>query len=107
MPYTKEGIGYQNTDTSYEATSPIKDKLILREKIYNYMVDTIVERKIHIGLSGTQIANCLNLSVLTVRPRLTELKDQRKIFPQSNRYKNPNGKTEIMYGFDEENPNEE
>ena len=50
MPYTKEGIGYQNTDTSYEAMSPIKDKLILRQKIYNYMVDTIVERKIHTGL---------------------------------------------------------
>lgn len=107
MPYTKEGIGYQNTDTSYEATSPIKDKLILREKIYNYMVDTIVERKIHIGLSGTQLANVLNLEVTTVRPRLTELKDLKRIFPQSNRYKNSNGKTEIMYGFDEENPNEE
>ena len=37
MPYTKEGIGYQNTDTSYEAMSPIKDKLILRQKIYNYI----------------------------------------------------------------------
>lgn len=107
MPYTKEGIGYQNTDTSYEATTPTKDKLLIREKIYNYMVDTIVERKIHIGLSGTQLAKVLNLEVTTVRPRLTELKNSFRIFPQSNRYKNPNGKNEIMYGFDEENPNEE
>ena len=49
------------------------------------------------GLIGSELADILKVSILTIRPRTTELKLQGLIIDTEKDRKNENGKPEIIY----------
>ena len=67
MPYTTEGTGYQPTDTSHAAAkSAGASSTIYRIKV----LEALRERG---AMTGDELAEALAISILTIRPRLTEL----------------------------------
>jgi DNA-binding transcriptional ArsR family regulator len=67
MPYTKEGTGYQNTDTS-KAAMPTSPSTIRAD------VMLTLRRSLE-PLSVEAVAEDLSKPLVSVRPRLTELKN--------------------------------
>ena len=49
------------------------------------------------GLTGSELSNLTKVSILTIRPRTTELKAQGLIVDSEETKKNENGKSEIVY----------
>lgn len=49
------------------------------------------------GLTGSELSNLTKVSILTIRPRTTELKLQGLIIDSESTKKNENGKPEIIY----------
>ena len=49
------------------------------------------------GLIGSELSDILKVSILTIRPRTTELKAQGLILDSEKSKKNDNGKPEIIY----------
>ena len=49
------------------------------------------------GLTGSELSNLTKVSILTIRPRTTELKAQGLILDSEETKKNENGKSEIVY----------
>ena len=88
MPYDHEGIGYQDTDTSYAA----RPNDIARRR-----------RQVLDGLSALRDATCdelahaLGITTLSVRPRLTELRDDGLIEDTGHRRALDSGKNGIVW----------
>ena len=69
MPYTKEKIGYQKNDASKEAASFNKNgKITIREQV----LELFRERK---ELTAEQVSQIMNRAEISVKPRITELKN--------------------------------
>jgi predicted HTH transcriptional regulator len=69
MPYTDEKIGYQNNNASKEAASfNSKGKITIREQV----LELFRERK---ELSAEQVSEIMNRAEISVKPRITELKN--------------------------------
>ena len=92
MPYTQDGIGYQKTDTSRAAArSNYPGKLTARDRVLQLL------QKIPLSMSSHEIAEVLNLPEVTVRPRLSELKNDNKIVDSGERGETPWGKKCIKW----------
>jgi predicted ArsR family transcriptional regulator len=92
MGYTNEGIGYQNRDTSLKAASYDKNgKLSLREKAYKVIKQSLLP------ISADQVADKLQKSFISVRPRITELVNEGRIRDSGKRGKSLWGKTCILW----------
>ena len=92
MGYTSEGIGYQSRDTSLEAASYDKGgKMSLREKAYK-----VIEQSL-IPMSADHVADELQKSFISVRPRITELVNEGRIRDSGDRGKSRWGKTCILW----------
>lgn len=71
MPYTDNGTGYQNTDTSRSAAvSGEGRKLTLRDQVHDVLRRSIVP------LTTQDIAEILHRPYASVQPRLSELQDE-------------------------------
>lgn len=69
MPYTDEKIGYQKNDASKEAANFNKNgKITIREQV----LELFRERK---ELTAEQVAQIMNRAEISVKPRITELKN--------------------------------
>lgn len=76
--------GYKEHSTSKEAATKIASRSRqLREKT----LDTI-KRKSSYGATPEEVAEILNESILSIRPRFTELKIMKLIFDSGERRKN-------------------
>jgi len=74
MPYTEEKIGYQKTDTSEAAArSNYKGKMNIRDRVLQLL------QKVPMPLTSHECAEFLAIPEVSVRPRLTELKNAGKI----------------------------
>lgn len=92
MGYTNEGIGYQDRDTSLEAALYDKSgKLSLREKSYK------VIKKSLLPMSADQVADELQKSFISIRPRITELFNEGRIRDSGKRGKSQWGKACILW----------
>ena len=92
MPYTQDGIGYQKTDTSRAAArSNYPGKLTARDRVLQLL------QKMPLSMSSHEIAEGLNLPEVTVRPRLSELKNDNKIVDSGERGETPWGKKCIKW----------
>lgn len=97
MGYTEEGFGYQSRETSYSAAVSDKDKkLTLREQVYRALLLSKV------AMSADQIADKLNRSFISIRPRVTELANDKKIRDSGHRGKTNFGKTCILWEINKE-----
>ena len=92
MGYNAQGIGYQNTDTSFEAAqNEIENKLTLRQQVLNLLL------KSSAPLSSYAIADKLNKPFISVQPRVTELANGLLIRDSGKRGKTKYNKSCILW----------
>tara|TARA_R100000656_G_scaffold32139_1_gene27903 strand:+ start:161 stop:499 length:339 start_codon:yes stop_codon:yes gene_type:complete len=92
MGYNIEGIGYQNTDTSFKAAhDEIEKKLTLRQQVLNVLLASSVP------LSADEIADKLNKHFISIRPRVTELANKLLIKDSGKRGKTQWNKSCILW----------
>ena len=92
MGYTEKGIGYQHRDTSFAAADDSNGKKVtLREQVYKLLTQA------PIPLSAEQIASMLERPDVSVKPRLSELSNERRVKDSGNRGKTQWGKACILW----------
>lgn len=85
--------GHRGVDTSIAAAEAVKDRAkILREKCFAY-----VKRWGMTGCTADECAAALNESVLSIRPRFTELLRANRIQDTGTRRKNDSGRNAIVW----------
>ena len=94
MPYTAARTGYKATDTetslrAAEAASHTAPSL--RVKVLEAI------RAARYGLTADEAADKLGLSILAIRPRVTELKASGLIVPSCDRRANASGRTAVVW----------
>lgn len=89
MQYLENGIGHADTDTSYEAATT-GDKLTVREQVYRLFYT-------YADLTTETCAKLLNRDLISIKPRLTELKNEGKIVDSGKRIKGPYGTNIIVW----------
>jgi len=88
-PYKAGHRGHRNSIASANETN--KNLGRLHKQI---LIELYKEPK---GLIGSELSNILKVSILTIRPRTTELKLQGLIFDTNEDRKNDGGKQETIY----------
>ena len=84
--------GHKQVDTSIEAAEAIKEGLeTIRNKVFN-----VIANKGNFGATADEVAELLNYSPFTVRPRVTELFKLNKIERVGKR-KNLSNKAAYVY----------
>ncbi len=84
------GAKTHDPDTSMEAATAIKDRaVILRERCR----DELKAR----DLTADEIAERLGESVLSIRPRISELYKRARVWPTGERRKNKSGKSAVVW----------
>ena len=74
MGYTEEGLGFRDRDTSLEAAIANKSgKLSLREQVFDVLNEASSP------LSADDVANILDRPFISIRPRVTELCNEKRI----------------------------
>jgi len=92
MGYTEEGIGYQRRDTSLAAAEDNAGKKVtLREQVYALLT------KSPTPLSAEQIASMLERPDVSVKPRISELSNDRRVRDSGRRGKTQWGKACILW----------
>ena len=87
-----ETPGYKATDTetSQQAAKSMRaDAATLRVKCYDVLKAS--------AKTADEVADCLGVSILSVRPRISELKVQSKVAPTKERRKNVSGKSAVVW----------
>lgn len=85
------GPGHRRPETSKDATKAIRSRAEnLRESILGIL-------RAGPELTADEMAEILGVTVLSCRPRVTELSRQGKIVPTGERRKNQSGMTAMVY----------
>ena len=84
--------GFQATDTSREAAPERESAAIIRLRVLRFYED-------HGPMTADACANRLGLSILTVRPRCTELKLTQRLADTGERRSNQSGKPATVLQF--------
>ena len=80
MSYTKSGIGYQKTDTSFAAaTINVDQKLTLKAQVLEAL------RQSSRPLDTEELAGALKRPYAGVQPRLSELRNEGKVADSGDR----------------------
>jgi transcription initiation factor IIE alpha subunit len=92
MPYNDEGVGWKRTDTSAQAAEEITPKAAtVRVKVETALRDHAD------GLTGDELSEQLRIDKLTVRPRITELREAGRVVDTGRRRMNHIGKRVIVW----------
>lgn len=86
-----DGPGWKGTDTSKEAASGVK----LSAARYRTMTFNMLRE--HGPMTADEVAKALNLSVLTIRPRVSELRNAGRIADTGERRKNISGRNAAVW----------
>jgi hypothetical protein len=94
--------GYRKQSTSKEAADDINIKLPhLRDKVLQ-----IIKNKGKYGATPEEVASLLNITILSVRPRFTELKLSNHIVDTGEKRKNGFNKNIIVWRYNDERKSE-
>lgn len=92
MPYRLDGIGYRPADTSDRAAAEIAPKApTLRERVRRALLAHPA------GLTADEIAAHLGEDILSIRPRVTELRNTGTAIDTGRRRENARGKRQIVW----------
>ena len=91
MPYTKDGIGHRRIDTSEDAAADAADGA----PFYRLMV--LQDLNMNGPSTADEVADRLNQSPLTIRPRVSELRTAGKIRDTGARRRNASGKSAAVW----------
>lgn len=94
MPYTPEGTGFRDMDTS-RAAATTTDARHWRDRVLE-----VLEKG---PMTADEVSRKLGASVLTVRPRFTELRKARKIMDTGERRRTASGKTAAVFQINPQN----
>lgn len=89
MPYTDQGVGYADRDTSRGAADRPSVKTV-RARVLRLF-------KASGGLTADEAAAALDMHVLTVRPRVTELYHEGKLYATEERRMGTFGRNQIVW----------
>lgn len=92
MPYKNLNppeLGYQHTDTSHDATPSPSKAATLRALVFEALKT--------MAMTADETARFLNRDRLSIRPRLTELKNAAKIIDTGERRRNESGKLAAVF----------
>ena len=93
--------GYQKQSTSKEAAEDINKKLPhLRDRVLQ-----VIKNKGKYGATPEEVASLLNITILSVRPRFTELKWSDHIIVTGEKRKNEFNKNIIVWRYNDEREN--
>lgn len=83
--------GWKGRETSRQAAESVKPKApLVRERIINLMTPAL-------AVTADEAADLLQLPILTVRPRFSELAADNKLVDTGRRRKNASGKSAIVW----------
>ena len=85
--------GHRKVKTSVKSANDINKKLKRLQKVVLLELEKVYPE----GLTGSEIANRTGYSILSIRPRTTELKIQKLIIDTEKTRNNEVGKSEIIY----------
>jgi predicted ArsR family transcriptional regulator len=91
MPYLDNTIGYRARDTSFEAAQAISPS------VATWTAKVLAALETHGDLTPDEAADKLRVSVLTVRPRFTELCEAGRIVDTGLRRPNANNRKTIVW----------
>ena len=87
--------------TSFDATGSIPRETSMAAKPVYHEAKVLREKCLALlkerDLTADEVAEMLNKSVLSVRPRISELADLRSVFDSGQRRKNASGKNAIVW----------
>lgn len=93
MPYTTQGIGYRSGETSFEAAEATQHEA----PFWRLMV--LQDLSLHGPSTADEIARRLKASILTIRPRCSELRNTRQIYDTGERRKNTSGRSAAVWAL--------
>ena len=85
--------GHRKVRTSIQSANDINKKLTRIQKVVLLELEKVYPE----GLISSELANRTGYSLLTIRPRTTELKLRKLIVDTEKTRKNEGGKSEIIY----------
>lgn len=88
MPHTPDGVGYRPTDTSQAAASGVASSR------WCSLALAAIEAK---PMTPDEVAAELGVTVLTIRPRMTQLKQAGLIIDTGERRKTASGRKAAVY----------
>ena len=92
MPYTNDGIGFQKTDTSYQAAiNAAKTAPTIREAVHALLAGA------NKPMSTEAIAAALNKPECSVQPRISELRNDDMVKPSGETGESKWGQTVILW----------
>lgn len=92
MPYRDDGVGYQNTDTSRDASPD-------SAAIKGLQADVMVTLEVHGPQTADKLAAMIGEDTLSIRPRLTELKNMGLVVDTGLRRQSDRGRQAIVWGL--------
>jgi len=98
MPYVND-VGFKKRDTSYDAAKDMSSKGragTLRRSVLNLLK---IYKK---GLTADECAGILNETVLSIRPRVSELASYGVLIDTGGRRLNDSGKKAIVWKYNEQ-----
>lgn len=90
MPYRDDGVGYQNTDTS-RAAAP--------SAVKGLHLDVLAMLDIRGPQTADELAKLIGEDTLSIRPRLTELKNMGLVVDTGLRRQSDRGRQAIVWGL--------
>lgn len=93
MPYTAHGVGFRDLETSEDAA----DEAQGRAPFWRLMV--LQDLSLHGPSTADEIARRLKASILTIRPRCSELRNTRQIYDTGERRKNTSGRSAAVWAI--------
>lgn len=92
MPHVDDGIGWKGTDTSRGAArTMVPSAAIIRTRVLACL------RASPIPLTADEITECLGLDPFTVRPRISELRNDGKIRDSGQRRPGHRGRSQAAW----------
>lgn len=95
MPHTEAGVGYRTGDTSSAAARDLKGKVVGLRRLVMWAL------KDRGPMTPDQIAVAVSKSILSIRPRVTELASFGLVEDTGERRENASGKKAVVWRLTE------
>lgn len=95
MPYSRQGLGYKRMDTAHDAA----ERAAPRAKRYHSEI--LAALKSNGPMTADETAEKLDASVLSIRPRFTELFESRLIIDTGERRFNQSGRRAAAWALNQ------
>ena len=93
MPYSRQGLGYKRMDTSHDAAEAAAPRA------KRFHMDILAALKANGPMTADETAEKIGASVLSIRPRFTELSESGQIIDTGSRRHNWSGRRAAVWAL--------